>query len=199
MDNNMKPEEYMQRNLIGFEGDTQMRDDIQKIITKLGITHVVETGTYKGGSTKVFAEMEGVQEVHTIELNEENFNDSEKYLADCFNVIMHKGSSEKVLRNVIPHLIGKKILFFLDAHWEEHCPLLEELEEIAAHGIKPVIIIHDFKVPGSTLGFDSYKGQDFEFEWILKSLYSIYDTDFVYVYNDPNTALGARRGAITIY
>lgn len=196
----MKTEDYLKRNMMGFEGDTQMRDEVQSLIKTLGITCVVETGTYKGGTTKVFSEMEGVEEVHTIEINDENFLEATEYLLKSLKTFVYKGSSEKVFRDLLPNLMGKKILFFLDAHWEEHCPLLEELEEIAAHGIIPLIIIHDFKVPGTTLGFDSYKGQDFEYEWVRPSLEKIYGAEHKYIhgFNLAETALGARRGALYV-
>src|SRR6478736_1849018 len=196
----MKPEEYMQRNLLGFEGDTKMKSTIEEIVEAMGIDTIIETGTFKGGTTKVFSQMKGIESVHTIEISDEHFADAEKYLSDSLNVVMYKGSSEKVLRNVIPHLLDKKVLFFADAHWSEACPLLEELKEIADQGMKPVILIHDFKVPGTSLGFDSYNGQDFELEWVEPSLKEIYGEGGYHTeYNDPNTALGARRGVLFVF
>ena len=49
-----------------------------------------------------------------------------------------------------------KVLFYLDAHWEEHLPLQEELEIIFSNWNNAVVLIDDFQVPGTTYGYDNY-------------------------------------------
>ena len=92
----------------------------------------------------------------------------------------------------------KSVLLFLDAHWESHNPLLEELQIIKDKGMKPVIAIHDFFVPEHPeLGFDSYAGQDYNWEWIASSIESIYGADgYKYFYNSE--AEGMKRGVVFI-
>src|SRR5690606_34701363 len=108
-------------------------------------------------------------------------------------------SSEKELPDILTYHEGggDKILFFLDAHWQQYNPLLDELKVIAEAGLKPVIVIHDFKVPfRDDLGYDSYNGQDYDYTWIQDSLHAIYGSNFTTRYNDQAT--GAKRGVIII-
>jgi len=116
------------------------------------------------------------------------------------NVNVVLGSSPDFLDSILcgPMLKIKRILFFLDAHWDDYCPLLDELKLIADNNLEPVIAIHDFKVPDCPLlGFDSYKGQDYDFDWIKPSIEKIYPDGYVVEYN--NEAEGAKRGVIFIY
>jgi hypothetical protein len=92
--------------------------------------------------------------------------------------------------------MDKKVLLFLDAHWEASCPLLDELAAIAESGMKPIIAIHDFKVPNKDFGFDSYNGQDYTWDWIAPSIEKIYGKDFKHYYN--TVAEGAKRGCVFI-
>ncbi len=199
MGRNMKPKEYIERNLKGFEADSFIKSEIEKLRDRFRIKTAIETGTYLGGTTKVLSTM--FDEVYTCELDEENFKKANDYLRDIDNVILVKQSSPKFLDDLLQILTASSNikLFFLDAHWSNDCPLLDELSCIAKHKLKPVIVIHDWKVPDRPdLGFDSYNGQDFTFEWIESHLELIYGRDgFKYHYNDQ--AEGAKRGVIYIY
>jgi hypothetical protein len=100
---------------------------------------------------------------------------------------------------ILKNYLGDNYLFFCDSHWGPNNPLLEELKIIKAAGHKPHIIIHDFKVPGHPeLGYDTYNGQDYEFDWIKAGIEEIYGTDgYGIKYNSD--AIGAKRGIIYIY
>jgi hypothetical protein len=94
---------------------------------------------------------------------------------------------------------GDGHFFFLDAHWNDHCPLLEELDAIAAAGIKPCIVIHDFQVPGTDFGFDRFpdSGYPFNLDAIAPRLDAIYGVG-KWKRNYPTQVEGARRGWISI-
>lgn len=188
------------RNKLGFEGDAFIFEEIKKLVAKHNVKHIVETGTYKGHTTKKLAELCPVM---TCEINETYFHEASKNLQGIKNIVMYRGNSVDGLREWLPMHSrdnSKKVLFWLDAHWLDACPLLEELQVIAEVGLKPIICIHDFKVPGfeKDLGFDSHKGKDFDFEYIKEALLKIYDVEFVYHYNTPETSEGAKRGVIYI-
>ncbi len=183
--------EYLRRNALGYEGDTFIHEEIKGLIKEFGIEVIVETGTYLGATTRRFLEF-GIP-VYSFEIDPENYS---KATTVAKGAKIYQMDSVDGLKTYLPEIKDKKILFFLDAHWEKHCPLLDELALIAQHGIKPVIIIHDFKVPGKDFGFDSYNGQDFEFEWIRPALEKIYP-QFTYYYN--HKANGAKRGVIYIH
>ena len=90
------------------------------------------------------------------------------------------------------------ILLYLDAHWFNSWPIIDELNQIAILGIKPIIVIHDFFVPKCpNLGYDTYKGQKLDFQYIKPSIEKIYGiSGYKYYYNSK--AGGANRGVIYI-
>lgn len=186
---------YLDRNALGYEGDEFVHHEIKKLVDKFKVDFIIETGTFLGATTKRLSEF---CKVETFEVVAENYNKSVVNCKGFDSIKLNLKDSVNGLKDLIPLKKDKSILFFLDAHWWDACPLLDELKVIAENGIKPVIVIHDWKVPNRPdLGFDSYKGQDFTFEWIEQSIKKIYGKDFSYHYN--NEASGAKRGLIYIY
>ena len=193
----MTEQQYLDQNLAGFENDSFAKEKMKAIITGNKIKTVIETGTYLGSTTKHFSAW--TKQVHTIEVKESHFNTSLKALEDCLNVKSHLGNSPEVLDRILSKINKKELLFFfLDAHWEAFNPLLDELKVIAKHGFKPIIAIHDFKVPGHPeFGYDTYRGIVYERAWIEPSLINIYGKDgYSIEYNSQAT--GAKRGIIYI-
>ncbi len=177
-----------------FNGDTFALEHFEKLKKDLGLKVVIETGTYHGDTTKHLAEI--FPEVHTIELNQEYQNIAKNNVGDLENVSYHLGSSPEVMEQIIPEGWNPGLLIFLDAHWNDYNPLLDELKVIANKKIKPVIVIHDFKVPGKDFGFDSYAGQDYDYDWIKGLLGEIYGNEYDFYYNEEAT--GSQRGIIYI-
>jgi hypothetical protein len=195
MKKSRRTSEQLARNLAGFEGDFYIGEEIKKLVQKFQINTIIETGTFLGGTTKKLAEL--AEKVYTIEVDTENIPEAKEFLKDCYNTTVIEGSSPEVVRDLLK-LDHGNLLFFLDAHSHIYTPLLDELAVIAEANIKPVITIHDWKVPNQPdLGYDSYNGQDYTFEWIQLSIEAIYGDDYAYYYNDK--AEGAKRGVIYIY
>jgi len=187
--------DYETRNLKGFEGDEIMADKIRELIKFYGINLVIEGGTYLGGTARRLAMM--CAEVITIENNLAHYEKAKELLSPCKNTYMFFGSTVDILPKMLHFYSDRKILFFSDAHWESHNPMLEELEIIRESGLKPVIAIHDFQVPNHPeLGFDIYKGIVYEWDWIKDSIERIYGKDYNIEYNSKAT--GAQRGIIYI-
>ena len=191
--------QYVEINKQGFEGDTHLKESIQKLITDYNIKTVVETGTFKGSTTVQFANM--VDKVYTTEVNPEYYKEAVgKFTENGKTNIFHNlGSSVVVLPKILPEIPQPQtLLFFLDAHWGPNNPLLEELQIITDYKLKPVIVIHDFKVPGHPeLGFDTYGGQDYDWDWIKDKIENIYGKEsYTVTYNDK--AVGMKRGVIFI-
>lgn len=179
-----------------FNGDGFLLADFKAMVDKHGIKTIVETGTHLAETAEVLADM--AETVYTFETNKNWFRGSQRVLAKKKNVKLFNMNSVDGLKKYLPEM-EKPIMFFLDAHWDSYNPLLDELAEIAKAGLRPVIVIHDFKVPNRPdLGFDSYKGQDYTFEWIHDSIYAIYgEYGYSFHYNDK--AEGAKRGVIFVY
>lgn len=191
-------QDYEKRNLHGFEGDEIMHDRIKKLIEDFDIDLVIESGCYLGGTTRRLSLM--CSQVITTEVNLGHFICAQKLLERCTNVSMFFGDTVFLLPEILPIIAQpKNILFFLDDHWLDSNPLLAELEIIAHHKLKPVICVHDFKVPNHPeLGFDTYKDIVYEWSWIKPSIEKIYGVDgYEIEYN--SLAEGAKRGIVYIW
>lgn len=108
----------------------------------------IETGTYLGdGITTVKNDF---REIHSIELNENYYNDALLKFKDDKNVIMYLGDSAKVMDKII-YKINEPILFYLDAYLLENktnncSPLLEELTLIGKRSFIDIIIINNIQI-----------------------------------------------------
>ena len=188
-----------------FNGDTYAEKEFLKLKEQYGIKTVVETGSCFYTTTKWFAE--NFSSVLTVEINAEYAKYGIHKIKDMPNVKPHIADSVDFLLNLPLDVSGnfssERVLFFLDAHWEESCPLLNELISIASIHSKiihpPVVVIHDFYTGNPELGYDSYNGQDFTYEWIqpcLRAIEHAYGCEYKHYYNE--NAEGAKRGIIYI-
>ena len=145
-----------------------LKDDFQ-------ITTVIETGTFEGSTTAFFART--FEEVHTIDISQKYLNEAKERLSSFSNINFHLGSSQNVLSQILPALKNKYVLFYLDAHWNEYWPLLDELEEInKTHHHQCIVVIDDVKVPGrSDIPFDAYKGRECSFEYAKEKIEQLFD------------------------
>jgi|15BtaG_2_1085339.scaffolds.fasta_scaffold01534_5 hypothetical protein len=166
--------------------DIYLLENLLLLKKRHNLTTFFETGTYHGLTTRKAAHY--FTAVETVESNKNFYDIAVTNLADITNVKIYKGSSPDVMREVLSqNQLG--LVFFLDAHWEDDWPLLEELRVMAEKNIKPVILIHDFLVPddqgNAKFGFDSYKAQPLDFNFVKSKLDLIYGEDgYTYFYSD---------------
>lgn len=189
----MTPEQYKERNAKGFEGDHFIEQEIKALCEKHGINFIFELGAMYGATANRLSQFANVV---SCEIDQNNFNEATKNASS--RALILKCSSEELLEKNLPNMVNNKLLIYIDSHsWQQPTPLLKELDLIAKSGLKPVIAIHDWKVPGRPeLGFDSYGGQDYTWDWILPSVEKIYGNGFTYHYNGEAT--GAMRGIVYI-
>lgn len=170
-----------------FNRDTVVADTVVQLVKDLNIDCIVETGTHIGKTTAFLAEEFPSLSVYTVEVKFETFLMAERNLKRIGNVKQFCGSSEKILEQLLPTLSGKRILFYLDAHWEDYWPLLDELKEIAkTHQDSCCIVIDDFNVPNRSFKYDSYKNQPLDLQFIHKDIKTIYTSPFSF-FNDRTT------------
>lgn len=176
--------------------DRFLARELLKLMAIYQIDKIVETGTYKGWSANVLAKTG--KPVITIELNPELHEQAKDLNKNNPNVFLHLGSSEKLLDDLIPDSTDENILFFLDAHWNDYWPVLDELKIIKKKTRSPVIIIHDFFVPDENgnpvLGFDQYKGQPLDLNYVAKDISDIYGNNgcihYCLDFSDVNAGVG---------
>lgn len=60
----------------------------------------------------------------------------------------------------------RSALFWLDAHWGENWPILEEIRIILNSGIRGVALVDDFDIGRDGFGFDSFHGQPMNLEYL---------------------------------
>lgn len=117
---------------------------------RLGLTRAIETGTYRGGGTRRLASI--FPSVITVEISEELARAAAESLAEVPGIEVRHGTSRDVLPTIVDP--AEPTLYWLDGHWsggvtggkEDECPVLAELEGIAAGHPSDVILIDDARL-----------------------------------------------------
>lgn len=148
-------EEARSRALNGQQGRKQI---ISQMFKAIPFTAIVETGTYLGATTRWFAE-QSRKPVFSGEIDPwfhrvakvqtQDLQNIELVLADCLvflDQIHRKGP-------------GAPLFYYLDAHWYQKLPLVEEVRQIRQTARSCVVCIDDFQVPNDEgYGYDVYPG-----------------------------------------
>lgn len=188
----------MQFQDLPFNGDTFVNEEFIRLRDKFGINKAIETGSCLYSTTEWLGQ--NFDQVYTVEINPEFASFGVHKVQDMENVHTHIMDSLSFLRYLLPVLRPTdKCLFFLDAHWGQHCPLLDELHEIAniKTGQPPIIVIHDFYTGDEALGYDEYNGQRFDYLWIEPSVKVLEQKlNCTYEHHFNTQAIGAKRGLI---
>ncbi len=185
----------MEKPYEAFNGDKFLDKEFQRLIEEFGVQTLIETGTYLGQTTSRLSEL--CNKVETIEIREDFYLQAQKNLKNIGNVNMRLGDAPAILDQILPK-VYQPIGVFLDSHWSYPTPLKGEFEVIAKHGKPAFICIHDMKNPNDpTMGYDSYKDQEYTFEAIKPYIDLVYG-EGGYNYHFNTEAEGARRGALFI-
>lgn len=177
---------------MAFNDDKHLEAAFLHLRDKWGIKSIIETGTFYANTTKWLAE--NFDHVYTCEVHAQTYEIAKRELADYPNVEHNLEGSQTYLPKALAKAQGP-VLVFLDAHWFEN-PLLTEIEAIGKSGVRPVTVIHDFKVPDRNFGYDTYPGIVYDWDYIKDAIEKAYEGQYVKSYN--SVAVGAKRGAIFI-
>lgn len=185
-----------------FNGDIYICEEFLNLKYKFNLTVAIETGSCLYSTSTWLAKH--FNKVYTVEINYE-FAKYGQYKLNSYNNIYYKiDQSQIFLNNILKNEItcDDNCIFFLDAHWGSHCPLLDELNEICNIKSKnpPIITIHDFKTDNIKHGYDCYNGKNFDLNYIQHSIENIeskLNCKYSYYYNTIST--GANRGIIYLY
>ena len=182
-----------------FNGQQFRRKMFLQILKNIDIASIIETGTFRGSTTKFIAEnFQGI--IQTVEANKRYLGFARMQLLFNRNVRLYHSDSRNFLNTVLPEHSNERntIFFYLDSHWAQDLPLLDELRIIFKYCINPVIMIDDFCVPRDAgYGYDDYgPGKSLE----LALVNEITDIPIYKFFPSQNSAseTGAKRGCIVV-
>jgi predicted O-methyltransferase YrrM len=177
--------------------DNQLLEWTLELSKKFKVNTFFETGTYHGLSARIASVH--FKNIVTVENNEEYYRIASVNLNGLNNCTLHLGNSPEIMSKCLKSG-DSSIFFFLDAHWYDYWPILDELNVIKEKNLKPVIAIHDFFVPDSNsnakFGYDSYQGIALNFDYIKDSIENIYGNQYEIRYSTSSTV---NSGVIFIY
>ena len=185
-----------------FNGQIKRTAKIVEIAENFKPTTIVETGTFLGSSTAALASLTHGP-VYTLEINEKFAQKAKtRFLKNHPHrrIELIEGDSTAILEALLPKLnaenINSRVLFYLDAHWEEHIPTYDELEIINAHLENWIAIIDDFKVDhDSGYGFDTYSSGTVDISVVPKAL----DVEVWVPKGSSRDETGAKRGTAYVF
>ena len=180
-----------------FNGDTFVCQEFLKLKELYSLNVAVETGSCLYSTTKWLGE--NFEKVYTVEINAEYAKAGVEKVLGMPNVKPEINDSVTYLRN-LQLAETDRAIFFLDAHWGQNCPLMEELDAIANLKLinPPIIVIHDFFTGDPNLGWDEYNGQRFDYDWIEPKLVQLQAAYGEYRHYFNTQAESAKRGVIYI-
>jgi hypothetical protein len=154
---------------------------IQEMINlrdRFDIDLLIETGTWRGNSINIFCKH--FRKCVSIESDKDCYYHAVEVNKNNPNVQLLFGNSPDILKTILIKQ-QKNTMFFLDAHWGDYWPLLDELQTISDFNIKPIIAIHDFFTPDengfSKFGYDKYGNQPLDLHYVSNKMAKIYGED----------------------
>lgn len=178
-----------------FNEDTILQNTFAELVQLHKPDLILETGTHRADTTLFFASF-GVPVIST-EINIDFFNESLRKVGNLTNVRLLLGDSANQLQEHIAVFKDKKVLAFLDSHFLNDQVLERELDILSTFSPKPIIIIHDFYVPGKDFGYDTWDGHRYDLEFYKPYFDKVYgENQYSYRYNTE--AVGCRRGVIIL-
>ncbi len=173
-----------------FNEDTFLQETFAELVKTWTPSLLLETGTHMGDTTEYLATF-GIPVIST-EVNPTFYHNAKNKLQQE-NIRLLLGDSAKALEENFSLIKDERIIAFLDSHCLNDQVLERELELFTKLRFEPVIIIHDFYVPGKDFGYDTWDGHRYDYEFYKPYFDKIYDK-YTYRYNE--NACGAKRGVI---
>jgi hypothetical protein len=183
-----------------LNGQRKRQQMVSVLVEQLNIGAIVETGTYRGTSTYFFSDL-CPGPIFTIEVDQRLYSYSRLRLFRRRNVFSILDDSRSGLLRLIgdTRLQGKRILFYLDAHWDADLPLADEIDLVFSNWNEAVVLIDDFQVPDDGgYGFDDYgAGKALTLNYIIKTI-DKYQLRVFLPTASSSQETGARRGCVVL-
>lgn len=188
-----------------MNGQEQRQRIVRSLAKDVRFDRVIETGTYRGGTTKFLADTFGVP-VTSVEAVARYHVYARNRLAGDRRIRLTQGDTRAFLRKQADreewrtqgmHSPPQTVFFYLDAHWEHDLPLADELRIIAATWSRVVVMIDDFQVPDDPgYGYDDYGPGKALTEGYLPDEVASWQRLYPTAPSDEET--GARRGCVVL-
>lgn len=190
----------MSRDLRGFNRQILRAALIVSLSEKLKPTAFVETGTYLGETAIAAQDLLAIP-VYTVEVSLANYLQSLSIrlrTARLGGIHQYLGNSPEILRRLASDdRLGSRPFFYLDAHWEDYCPVADECVAIFEEFPWAVVVVDDFQVPDRPdFGFDSYGGTPIGLD-VVKPVLKPQTRLFLPDHN-PAAESGHRRGTLLL-
>lgn len=190
---------YVSSDNIGFNGQIFRKKIFLDLLGTIDFQAIVETGTYFGDTTGYMAEMSKLH-VYSCELNRRFHSIAKTRLVDFQTIHLEWDDSRNFLEKLGRSELQKKVVFFyLDAHWYEDIPLVDEIRIIARNWEKFIVMIDDFMVPNDGgYGYDVYgKGKAFSLG-LIENIVSEYDLVPFFPSLPSEKETGHKRGCVVL-
>jgi hypothetical protein len=182
-----------------FNAQTGRQRIFADLVRNLGIEEIVETGTFRGATTEFMHRQSGLP-IRSVEFASRLFGYASARLLRYPKVRLSRGDSRAFLRLRLrdDRFRQRKLLFYLDAHWERDVPLPEEVSIIFDRAQQAAVLIDDFEVPSDPgYRFDDYgPGKRLSLPLLGLSRWSDVAVFFPTLPSAEET--GARRGCVVL-
>lgn len=165
------------------------RDLTLAMARALGCDTFIETGTYKGKTTRWAAAR--FRSVHTVERSQPFYARYHGELEALGNVTTHFGDSRSALPAIIESVDGAPAVYWLDSHWmggvtagrDDECPLMDELA-LLCDKPRNIVIIDDARYFLSTPP-DFHEARFWPTLFDIAGLYrDMFDQVYVQIFHD---------------
>jgi predicted O-methyltransferase YrrM len=130
----------------------------EELITGIGFSAIVETGTFHGATTRYLSAASRMP-VYSAELHQRFFAYARTRFLFRRAIHLVRSDARSFLHSILGarDFAAGRIFFYLDAHWENDVPLREEIRIIFDGCPGAVVMVDDFKVPGDPgYAYDDY-------------------------------------------
>ena len=184
---------------MAFNGNPAFEIYVKVLKEKYSLTMALETGTHVGTSTVFFTKV--FDQVFTMDINDSFLAQAKVNLKDQSNVKIVRGNTGTELNKILDDIPkDTKMFIYLDAHWYDYWPLLDEIRQLATRKdiiYNSVMVVDDVKVPyRDDIPYDSYKGVALSYDFVKEELDKAFPLGYriEYFTENPKT-----RGKLLIF
>ncbi len=182
-----------------FNGQANRQQIFRQLVARLPLSAIVETGAYRGTTTRFLAEVSGLP-VFTVDAHPRYYHYARLRFRRHPLITVEEGDSRRFLERLAGDrtVSRERVFFYLDAHWQEDLPLYEELQIICRAWTDPVVMVDDFRVPGDAgYTYDNYgDGRELRLAYLEPLVPDRLQAFFPALPSDRET--GARRGSVVL-